>query len=104
MSENVFFHSVLPRLTNGSVKGVKRFIEHFVRIRTNVFIEVFGNMIEFDFLFGFADSGNDLVAYEFADLFDLFVTEHNCADHFFVGNFVGASLYHKNSVRSAREI
>ena len=45
-------------------------------------------------LLGLAHCGNDFVLDEGANLLYLFVAEHYCAYHLFVGNFVGARLYH----------
>ena len=73
MSENVLFHGVLSSLTNAPIERVERFVEHFVRISPYIFVKVFGNMIEFDFLFRFADCGNYFITDKFADFFDIYV-------------------------------
>ena len=94
MFQNFLFCLRLTGLPLLPVEGIYCPIDFGGGVLAHGLVELFGNVIELHLLLGLAHCGNDFVLDEGANLLYLFVAEHYCAYHLFVGNFVGARLYH----------
>ena len=101
--ENVFRDGVLLCLATLTIEIRQRFVQHRGSVCADVFIQIFGNVVEIHFALGFAHRFCDLFD-KGAFLFDGFVSEQDSADHFVVRNFLRAGFYHHDGVFGTREV
>ena len=103
VSKHVNVESVFSFFSLIAVKRFEDVVHFFVCVRSNSFVDVVGDMFEIHIEFGLADFFLDFFD-ESHNLFDLFVTEHDCAEHFFFGDDVCARFNHHDGVFRAAEV
>ncbi len=103
VSQNIHIESVFSLFSFIAVKCFEHEIHFLVGVCSDSIVDGVGDMFKFDVEFGFADFFLNFLN-ESNDFFDFFVTEQDCAEHFFFGDDVCARFNHHNCVFGAAEV